>query len=402
MRIAPEFDEAEDRSVSLDLPKKLTMKRSKQTKYKLLKRIGHGGFSEVDVAVKKNSLFRSKDKTNYAIKICAVSDGNNVQPEPLRGRHRVKSKKKTSYDKLENEFEILKEFRDSKYIVHMHEAFLLKNSSRAEVWFVMELMEVDLFEMLRSIRPSLGEISVLTSGILLGLQQIHSKGFIHKDIKLENILVSRKGELKICDFGLAERMPQDGIKTVVGLKGTKYTMAPELFIPGETYTFDADVWSLGVLVSLMLDRKTQSKVFDSPKLMRAIWKYYGQNNDLYFMKLVGYAALDYATYPELIEEYLPQEWLTSQSGDDKLSACLKKSMEYRTAYDFVCRCLVPMPKNGPKKEITRKDVLDRASLEELFDMPLIGASRYKDSFRRRTVRDLLRRFELTRNAHRDM
>ena len=40
--------------------------------------------------------------------------------------------------------------------------------------------------------------------IILGLQYVHSKGVLHRDIKLDNILLTSEGDVKICDFGVSK------------------------------------------------------------------------------------------------------------------------------------------------------------------------------------------------------
>ena len=93
-----------------------------------------------------------------------------------------------------------------------------------------------------------------------GLKYLRSELIIHRDIKLENILVHRRDgtegskiedfEFKIGDMGLAKLM-----KTADSLNdtfaGTPLAMAPEL-IDGTAYNFKADVWSLGTLTFKML------------------------------------------------------------------------------------------------------------------------------------------------------
>ncbi len=72
---------------------------------------------------------------------------------------------------------------------------------------------------------------------------LHGRGVVHRDIKLENILLGYDGIFKIADFGLSK----DGdIGTYLGT--TDY-MAPE--IGSENYIYKVDVWALGV-VSFML------------------------------------------------------------------------------------------------------------------------------------------------------
>lgn len=86
-----------------------------------------------------------------------------------------------------------------------------------------------------------------------GVGMIHSKNIIHRDIKLENILLKRNSKggytCKIGDFGLAR--PIDDNETAVTNCGTEIYMAPEI-LSGHSYGRQADVWSLGVLFYCLL------------------------------------------------------------------------------------------------------------------------------------------------------
>jgi len=67
--------------------------------------------------------------------------------------------------------------------------------------------------------------------LLLGLQYIHSKNVIHRDLKLENILLNRKGLVKICDFGVSKLLEDPEDKTTECC-GTPAYMAPEVIRAG--------------------------------------------------------------------------------------------------------------------------------------------------------------------------
>jgi serine/threonine protein kinase len=81
-----------------------------------------------------------------------------------------------------------------------------------------------------------------------GIKYIHSRGVMHRDIKLDNIFVDELGDVKIGDFSLAAYIQpsNDGLKAC----GTLGYMAPEMFNPKERgparYTEQVDLWSLGV------------------------------------------------------------------------------------------------------------------------------------------------------------
>ena len=103
-----------------------------------------------------------------------------------------------------------------------------------------------------------GLISNFVRQILQGLNYLHSKDIIHRDIKGANILVDNKGTVKISDFGISKRVEASsllhpaapGLKRGgprVSLQGSVFWMAPEV-VRQTAYTKKADIWSLGCLI----------------------------------------------------------------------------------------------------------------------------------------------------------
>ena len=99
--------------------------------------------------------------------------------------------------------------------------------------------------------------------ILSGLSYLNiCKKQMHRDIKLDNILVNSQGFVKLTDFGITKQLDE-----TIGLAGTfvgtMNYMSPER-MEGEKYSFEGDIWSLGiVLVELMTGSYpyTESKGF---------------------------------------------------------------------------------------------------------------------------------------------
>ncbi|KAJ0390787.1 hypothetical protein P43SY_011086 [Pythium insidiosum] len=84
--------------------------------------------------------------------------------------------------------------------------------------------------------------------IASGVHFMHSNGFAHRDLSLENVLVTDDNTCKVCDFGLAAVADQPSNETV----GKMFYMAPEV-LSGSAYDpKKADVWSLGVMLFIML------------------------------------------------------------------------------------------------------------------------------------------------------
>lgn len=96
------------------------------------------------------------------------------------------------------------------------------------------------------------QIKLYACEILLGIEFLHTRGIIYRDLKLDNVMLSADGHVKIIDFGLCK----DGMGPL-GMTftycGTPDTIAPEV-IAGNGYTKDIDWWSYGVVVYEMYER----------------------------------------------------------------------------------------------------------------------------------------------------
>lgn len=119
----------------------------------------------------------------------------------------------------------------------------------------MEYVSGKSLQHLINIEKSLPPIraTVLMAGAARGLSVAHQSGMLHRDLKLDNILLTSTGVPKIADFGLAKRVMSDlgdDLQTSY-LVGTPSYMAPELFhgIPSSPMT---DVYALGVCFFVLL------------------------------------------------------------------------------------------------------------------------------------------------------
>ena len=85
--------------------------------------------------------------------------------------------------------------------------------------------------------------------IVLGLEQLHGRNIIHRDMKLENVMVDSTGYIKIIDFGLAKICaPQEQTRTMCG---TVEYLAPEI-IRRTGYDKSVDWWAVGCIIYKML------------------------------------------------------------------------------------------------------------------------------------------------------
>jgi serine/threonine protein kinase len=95
----------------------------------------------------------------------------------------------------------------------------------------------------------------LASQVARGLLWIHSNGVLHRDLKLENLLLDTHGEVKVCDFGLADNT--GGMKFIwdeKGRKGSPLYMAPEV-LQKKALNNKVDVYSFGLILWEVLSGK---------------------------------------------------------------------------------------------------------------------------------------------------
>ncbi|KAH9931098.1 kinase-like protein [Epithele typhae] len=140
-------------------------------------------------------------------------------------------------------------------IIHFFGAYISPSSSEVKV--LIDYCEGGSLEAVgKRMREIGGRVSEtvagrLAEGILQGLNYLHSRKTIHRDIKPPNILLTREGVVKLCDFGVSGEL----INSMAGtFTGTSLYMAPER-LSGHDYSIRSDVWSTGIsLLELVTNR----------------------------------------------------------------------------------------------------------------------------------------------------
>ena len=97
---------------------------------------------------------------------------------------------------------------------------------------------------------------------------MHASNVCHRDLKLENILISDRGKVKIIDFGFSFQV-QDNQKLKV-FCGTSSYMAPEIIKKQEYSGFASDIWALGVVLYVMLTGRFPFKAKNEKELFSRI------------------------------------------------------------------------------------------------------------------------------------
>ena len=87
--------------------------------------------------------------------------------------------------------------------------------------------------------------------IISALVYIHSRNVIHRDLKIGNLFISEKMEIKLGDFGLASKLDYEGQKRKT-ICGTPNYIAPEVLDSKLGHSFEVDIWALGVILYTLL------------------------------------------------------------------------------------------------------------------------------------------------------
>lgn len=93
--------------------------------------------------------------------------------------------------------------------------------------------------------------------IVHGLAHCHCRSVLHRDIKLDNILMDSDGGIKICDFGVSRLITKNQV--IKEQCGTPAYLAPEIIADNGYRGFYVDLWSLGVLLYAMLQGRVPFK-----------------------------------------------------------------------------------------------------------------------------------------------
>ncbi|KAG0245687.1 hypothetical protein BGX31_006516 [Mortierella sp. GBA43] len=182
--------------------------------------------------------------------------GNGSFGAVFRARHKesgelvaIKKMKKrfTSHGECRSlqEVKALDALRSGPNIVRLHHYFLEKK----ELHMVFELMDGNMYQLIRNQNGQKLEESRIRSmvfQVLRGLQHMHSKGVMHRDMKPENLLVSGDN-VKIADFGLARELKSRPPYTTY--VSTRWYRAPEVVLKSSAYSCAVDVWAVGTIAA---------------------------------------------------------------------------------------------------------------------------------------------------------
>ena len=217
--------------------------KSKLNYYLYGRQIGHGAFGQVNLALHIAS------GRLVAIKIFAKKNLKNIRAK----------------EKIMTEIETLSNFHHP-FINQILDNF----ETDTHIFIVMEYVCGDLLGFIRK-RGKLSESvsKIIFKQLIEGLKYIHKKHFVHRDIKLDNILIDLTNTIKICDFGVSRHF-EDKNEIMFDHCGTPAYIAPEIFEHNGYKGPSCDIWSAGVTLYYMLSGEQPFKAGSISELEKII------------------------------------------------------------------------------------------------------------------------------------
>jgi protein kinase len=189
-------------------------------RYREIKQVGDGTYGTVSKGVNK--------KTNKVVAIKKMKNPYYSWEECVKLRE-VQSLKKLSHVNIVKLKEVIRE--------------------NDILYFVFEFVDKNLYQLMKETKGGLKEeqIRKYIYQILLGLEHTHFKGYFHRDMKPENLLVGSEDIVKIADFGLARDIRSRPPFT--DYVSTRWYRAPEVLLRDTKYNSPIDLFALGAIMA---------------------------------------------------------------------------------------------------------------------------------------------------------
>ncbi|PGH19257.1 CMGC/CDK/CDC2 protein kinase [Polytolypa hystricis UAMH7299] len=219
--------------------------------YQKIEKIGEGTYGVV---------YKARDLTHHPTRIVALK------------KIRLEAEDEGVPSTAIREISLLKEMHDPNIV----KLFNIVHADGHKLYLVFEFLDLDLKKYMEALpvseggrgkalpdgsnldmnRLGLGEAMVkkFMAQLVEGVRYCHSHRILHRDLKPQNLLIDREGNLKLADFGLARAFGVP-LRTYTHEVVTLWYRAPEILLGGRQYSTGVDMWSVGAIFAEMCTRK---------------------------------------------------------------------------------------------------------------------------------------------------
>ena len=203
------------------------------------------------------------------------------------------------------EINALVNLKDSPFIINIEDFGLEKNTK--ELFLILESGEQNLQTYLRNNSVSENNMKKIMCEIVMGMNFMHKRGILHRDLKPDNLVIMKDGSIRIIDFGMARMGPYEDIK----LSGNAYSLwwrPPEIIMRNVLYQIDntlnnwiydgekCEIWNIAILFIDMLQGCTYDRMFVETKGKDIYEKEYNV-----FLQMIRSFGIDNLLYTEKVK-----------------------------------------------------------------------------------------------------